>query len=106
MTPTTPMAIDRRDGVGLVGALLLAAICVRLGFWQLDRLHQRRGHNAALVAAGAPPELPNPGGVPPGFPRARPLPARGGDDYTPERLWHGRGFEGEPGGGFLSPLRP
>jgi surfeit locus 1 family protein len=38
---------------GIAGTLLivaLAAVCVRLGFWQLDRLHERRERNAALVA--------------------------------------------------------
>src|SRR2546421_6997790 len=104
MTPTTPMTIDRRDGVALVGALLLAAICVRLGFWQLDRLHQRRAHKTLPFAARAPPPPENRGGVPLASPRDRPPPARGGDDYAPERLWHGRGYEGGPGVGFGTPL--
>lgn len=35
----------------LVLALVAAGICVRLGFWQRDRLHQRRTANAAQAAA-------------------------------------------------------
>jgi len=105
MTPTTPMAIDRRDGVGLVGALLLAAICVRLGFWQLDRLHQRRAHNALLVAARARPELEIRGWLPLDSLRDRRLRARGVYDYAHERLWHGRSYEGVPGVDLVTPLR-
>src|SRR2546427_175408 len=47
------MRIDGRDRVGLVVALLVAAICVRLGAWQLDRLHERRQRNALLLAPRA-----------------------------------------------------
>ena len=47
------MRIDRRDRIGLVVALLVAAICVGLGVWQLDRLHDRRQRNALLLAARA-----------------------------------------------------
>lgn len=37
--------------VAAVLALALAAVCVRLGVWQLDRLEQRRERNAALEEA-------------------------------------------------------
>jgi surfeit locus 1 family protein len=40
----------------LVGLLLAAAVCVRLGFWQLSRLRERQGANrVALSARAAPP---------------------------------------------------
>ena len=35
----------------------MCALCVRLGFWQLDRLEQRRARNAALVRMTALPPL-------------------------------------------------
>lgn len=47
-----------RDGVtitvpGVIGTLLVfavTALCIRLGFWQLDRLAERRAHNAEFSA--------------------------------------------------------
>ncbi len=41
----------RRDVIGLVLALGAVAACVRLGVWQLARLHQRRAANALVRAA-------------------------------------------------------
>ena len=86
------MTSDRRDLIALVGALLVAGVCVRLGIWQLERLHQRRAHNARVAAARARPELDLGAGLP--LPidslRDRRLRARGAYDYTREHLWHGR----------------
>src|SRR2546425_2727927 len=45
----------RRDLAG--GLVALAAACVRLGFWQIERLHQRRAHNAQVRAARERPPL-------------------------------------------------
>jgi surfeit locus 1 family protein len=105
MTPLTRMRIDRRDLIALVGALLVAGVCVRLGMWQLDRLHQRRAHNALLAAAYARPELQIQGWVPLDSLRDRRLRARGAYDYARERLWHGRSYEGVPGVDLVTPLR-
>lgn len=38
-------------------ALLVAGVCARLGFWQLDRLDQRRAYNAEVQAASGDPVL-------------------------------------------------
>src|SRR2546429_2650016 len=100
------LRIDRRDWVGLVVALLVAAICVRLGVWQLDRLHERRQRNALLLAARAPPPLQVDGSLPADSARDRRLVAPGGYGYTPEPLWHGRRYEGVPRVGPATPLRP
>jgi len=107
MTPKTPRRFDRRDLLALVGALLVAAVCVRLGLWQLDRLHQRRAHNALVAAARARPELelPLPLPLPVDSLRDRRLRAHGAYDYAGERLWHGRSYEGIPGVDFITPLR-
>src|SRR5207247_263910 len=99
------MRIDRRDRVGLVVALLVAAICVRLGVWQLDRLHERRQRNALLLAARARPPLEIDGSLPADSARDRRLVARGVYDYAHERLWHGRSYEGVPGVDLVTPLR-
>lgn len=50
------MSRFRRQLLGLV-ALVLAAIAIRLGAWQLDRLGERRDRNAVLAAARALPTL-------------------------------------------------
>jgi len=103
----TSLSYDRRDLIALVGALLVAAVCVRLGIWQLDRLHQRRAHNAVVAAARARPELeiredPH---LPMDSLRDRRLHAHGAYDYARERLWHGGSYEGIPGVDFVTPLR-
>jgi surfeit locus 1 family protein len=97
--------IDRRDLVGLVVALLVAAGCVRLGVWQLDRLHQRRERNALLLTARARPLLEVNGSVPADAARDRRLHARGVYDYAQERLWRARSYQGVPGVDLVTPLR-
>ena len=103
----TSLTRDRRDLIALVGAMLVAGGCVRLGIWQLDRLHQRRAHNALVAAARARPELEIRDGLPLAIDslRDRRLRARGAYDYARERLWHGRSYEGIPGVDFVTPLR-
>jgi surfeit locus 1 family protein len=45
------VGIPRRIWILAVVAVFVAAVCVRLGVWQIDRLHQRRARND-IVAAG------------------------------------------------------
>jgi len=99
----------RRDLAGLVFALAVAAVCVRLGVWQLDRLRQRRAWNAAALAARERPPLGVTGGAGGALTadsvRDRRLRARGIYDYAHERLWRGRSYEGIPGVDLITPLR-
>jgi surfeit locus 1 family protein len=44
------MRLTLRDALGAVFILAMCAMCVRLGFWQLDRLDQRRARNAVMLA--------------------------------------------------------
>lgn len=44
------MKLTLRDAVGAAFILAACATCVRLGFWQLDRLEQRRARNAVVLA--------------------------------------------------------
>jgi len=97
--------MDRRDRIALVGAFLLAALCVGAGVWQIDRLHQRRERNAVLRAARARPPLEVNGALPADSARDRRLHARGVYDYSHERLWRARSFEGVPGVDLVTPLR-
>lgn len=39
-----------RDRIVLVVALVVAAACIRLGIWQLERLSERRAYNAAVLS--------------------------------------------------------
>ena len=100
------MRLQRRDWAGLVFALVVAAVCVRLGVWQVDRLRQRRAWNAAARAARERPPLGVAGGaLTADSVRDRQLRARGIYDYAHERLWHGRSYEGIPGVDLITPLR-
>jgi len=97
--------LERRDWAGLLLALAVAAVCVRLGFWQLDRLSQRRARNAGLLVAREQPPLEVTSAVAVGSARDRRLHARGAYDYAREQLWHGRSYEGVPGVDLITPLR-
>ena len=88
-----------------VSAVLVAAVCVRLGIWQLDRLAQRRARNAALAARFALPPLTVTGSTPADSARERRVQARGVYDFTSELTWPGRSFEGTPGVALITPLR-
>lgn len=99
------MALEWRDRAALVGALLVAAACVRLGVWQLDRLRQRRARNAVVLAARTAPPIAVRGALPADSAWDRRLNARGAYDYEHERLWHGRSYEGVPGVDLVTPVR-
>ena len=99
------MALEWRDRAALVGALVVAAACVRLGVWQLDRLRQRRAGNAHVLATRSRPPIPVAGALSTDSARDRRLFARGAYDYTHERLWHGRSYEGVPGVDLVTPLK-
>jgi surfeit locus 1 family protein len=68
-------------------AVLLAAIFVRLGIWQLDRLAERRALNAQRRASD------------------RHVIVRGTPDYANEIVLTGRSRNGSPGVHVLTPLR-
>jgi surfeit locus 1 family protein len=100
------MTIRRRDLGGAAFALTVAALCVRLGFWQLHRLQLRRAHNAYILAARARPPIELTGrGLSTDSARDRRIHARGVYDYAHERVWAGRTREGAPGVAVLTPLR-
>ena len=95
----------------LILAVLVAAVCVRLGFWQLSRLHEKQALNARLRTALAAP----PGDLAAAdaalargtdslrFGRYR---VRGTFDETRQFLLMGRVHDGEPGVEVITPLAP
>ena len=99
------MSLARRDLAGLLVALVVAAVCVGLGFWQLDRLRQRHERNAVIRAARGRPPLEVASALAADSARDRRLHARGAYDYAGERLWRPRSYEGVPGVALITPLK-
>jgi surfeit locus 1 family protein len=100
------MSLRPKDYAGAALAVALAAGCVRLGFWQLHRLHQRRARNAVIAAARALPPLELPAaGVPAESLAERRVRARGTYDWAREHVWHARTYQGAPGVTLITPLR-
>lgn len=86
-------------------AVIISLGCIRLGFWQLSRLDERRARNAAIAARLAEPPtslddaLRDTAGA-----RYRRVQLRGRFDYEHERFLTGRGRNGAPGVHLLTPL--
>lgn len=95
----------RKDITLVVVAILVATGCVFLGRWQLNRLAQRRARNAVLSARLALPPLPVGSGVTADSARQRRVVAQGVYDFSAERTWPGRSFQGTPGVALVTPLR-
>jgi surfeit locus 1 family protein len=90
-----------------VFAFLLAGLCFRLAFWQLDRLDGRRYYND-LFRAGME-HAPQPveslvDGTEPGPLTFRRVSATGRYDPSGETVLYGRPLDGRPGNHVLTPL--
>ncbi len=97
--------MQRRD-VGLaVAAVLVAGLCVAAGIWQLNRLAARRARNRVLAAHLALPPVQVQGDITADSARQRRVVAHGIYDFSAERTWPGRSFEGTPGVALVTPLR-
>ena len=86
--------------------LVMGAVCVRLGFWQLDRLDDRRARNALVrarleYAPVALADLP----ADTAAVRVRRAAATGTYDYAREFALAGRPRAGSPGVQIVTPLR-
>ena len=95
----------RRDITLAIIAGLIAALCISAGVWQLGRLEQRRARNAVLKARLALPPLEVRPGLGADSARWRRVVATGVYDFSAERTWPGRSFEGTPGVALITPLR-
>jgi len=95
--------MSRKILVFVIVAVALAALFVRLGFWQLDRLRERRAHNASLAAQLALPPasfeaLPADGHM-------RRAWVEGTPDWDHEFVQTGRSLNGSPGVYVLTPVK-
>lgn len=83
---------------------LVAAVFVRLGFWQLSRLEDRRAVNRAAAAARAEPAQVLGVGTAAEL-NERWVEATGEFDHSHEVVLRGQAFQGMPGVLVVTPLR-
>lgn len=93
-----------RSWIPLIAAAVIAAVCVRLGLWQLDRLEQRKARNATIAAAFHEPPLPAQVAMRDRATRFRRVTAAGRWDYGRERTVYGRTRNGSPGVHVVTPM--
>ncbi|HKV76001.1 MAG TPA: SURF1 family protein [Gemmatimonadales bacterium] len=97
--------MSARSSTILIPAVLVAAVCARLGFWQLSRLAERRAANARTLSATALPELNlNQGEGGAGRAERRGV-ARGTFDRSEEIVLRAFVYQGAPGVRIVTPLR-
>jgi surfeit locus 1 family protein len=87
-------------------AVIVVGVCVRLGFWQLERLEGRRYFNDRFRTGMAMPPVPvetllASGDEPLSYRRAT---AEGRYDAAREVILYGRALDGNPGNHVLTPL--
>ena len=110
---TKVAALSRRLWWSALVVLVGMAIMIRLGFWQLDRLAQRRAYNATLVHQLALPPLSLAGGALPvelsegsnlTALKNRSASARGTYDFSRQVVLKLQNWEGAPGAHLITPL--
>lgn len=95
-----------RQWLFLIFALVLGGICIRLGFWQLDRLAQRRAQNEAIRAGLAKPPIPLDQAIDTGaLSGYQRVTAEGRFDPGGEILLSPRSRDGQPGVHLITPLQ-
>ena len=95
----------RTSALALFLVLAVAAVCARLGFWQIDRWREKRRLNDAMSAALATPVL-DLGGEPGSFEavRGHRVAVRGRFDERRQILLSYRTHDGAPGVEVVTPL--
>jgi len=90
----------------VVLALVIAAGCIRLGFWQLHRLSERRAQNAIVASRLAEPAV-GIDAIPRDSARQRDLHVHvhGLYDYAHEIVLTSRSRQGSPGVNIITPIR-
>jgi surfeit locus 1 family protein len=97
---------SRRRRVTIVAiATIVAAVCIALGFWQLQRLADRRALNSEIRAArSASPTTVRTADDIRVLSAFRPVVVEGTYDLEGEVLLYGRSLDGEPGHFVVTPL--
>lgn len=104
------MRFTLRGALAATFVLAMCGVCVRLGFWQLDRLEQRKARNAALEAARRLPALVYDSATAAAIERDparflnRRLRAAGAYDASGEVVLRARAHAGAPGVHLVTPL--
>lgn len=96
--------MSRRLIAFLVLAVVLAAAFIRLGFWQLSRLAQRRARNAVVAARLSQPQVPLASLPADSASVLRKAIVTGTPDFDHEVLLAARTYEGSPGVWLLTPV--
>lgn len=101
-----PLQVTPKGIIGSLAVLVVAALCIRLGFWQLDRLDQRQAANAVLAERmdAEPVSLAGTVDDTAGL-RYRRVEATGTWDGARSIVLPGRAYRGVPGAYILTPLR-
>lgn len=98
--------MNRRTLGFVIFAVAVALGCVRLGFWQLSRLGERRARNAAIAARlDAPPESLATALADSASAEFRQVQLRGVFDYDHEIVYTSRTRRGSPGVQVITPMR-
>jgi cytochrome oxidase assembly protein ShyY1 len=98
------LVLERRWFLGLLLILAIAATCVRLGLWQLRRLHDERETQRIAEARLRMPVEPLASIGSPAFAGERRVEATGRYDVSRQILLEARTFEGRSGRHLLTPL--
>lgn len=104
------MRFSLRGALAAAFILAMCALCVRLGFWQLDRLEQRKARNQAVQAAMRMPELEYDSATAEAIERNperfinRRVRATGTYDPAGEVILRGRSHRSNPGVHLVTPL--
>ena len=98
--------MPRRLAVFLTLAVAAAAVCARLGVWQLSRLRERRALNASVAARFSAAPAPY-AALPPDTAARhyRRVTVRGVADYAREFVLANRTRDGSPGVHIVTPVR-
>jgi surfeit locus 1 family protein len=97
--------MPRRLVFFLLFAVVLAAGCIRLGFWQLSRLSQRRARNRIVTARLAEPLVPMTALRPESSSVLRKASVTGVSDFDNEIVLAARSYQGSPGVYLFTPVR-
>jgi surfeit locus 1 family protein len=93
-----------RSWIPLLAAAIVAAACVRLGLWQLDRLADRKARNAMIEAAFREAPIAAELAMSDSVRRFRRVIARGRWNYAGETIIIGRTRSGSPGVHIVTPM--